>query len=126
MTAREKKKGKNDRLSQMEEGEGRDRMASHRRDCCRSCRDSAAPNHTQGGGTTAAFIDLSTVGDDEGRLEERKLKEERISKECGFVSLARTDFSSILDELQYISVLHHCLRGQMVIHITALHSPCPT
>lgn len=53
---------------------------------------------------TAAFIDSSTVGDDEGRPGERKLKEERISKECGFVSLARTDFSFLLDELQYVTV----------------------
>lgn len=78
-------------------------MASHRRGCWRSCGDSTAPSHTRGGGATAAFIDLSTVGDDEGRPGERKLKEERISKEWGFVSLARTDFSFLRDELQYVS-----------------------
>lgn len=72
----------------MEKGEGRDRVASHRR----GCGDRAAPNHTQGGGAMAAFIDSSTVGDDEGRPGERKLKGKRISKEHGLVSLARVDF----------------------------------
>lgn len=64
---KKKRRGKNDRLPQMEKGEGRDRVASHRRGCWRSCGDSAAPSHTQGGGATAAFIDSSTVGDDEGK-----------------------------------------------------------
>lgn len=79
-------------------------MASHRRGCWRSCGDSAAPSHTQGGGATAAFIDSSTVGDDEGKPGERKLKKERISKECGFASLAETDFPFLLDELLRASV----------------------
>lgn len=56
MTAREGKKveGKNDRLLQMEKGEGRDRVASDRRGCRGSCGDAAAPSHTRGGGATVA------------------------------------------------------------------------
>lgn len=39
-----------------------------------------------------------------GDQGKRKLKEERISKECGFVSFTKTDFSFLLDELQHVSI----------------------
>lgn len=57
---REKRKGKNDRLTQMEKGEGRDRAATDRRGCRGSCRDTASPSHTRevGATGTASFYRL--------------------------------------------------------------------
>lgn len=63
-----------------------------------------------------------------GDRGKRKIKEEKISKEYGFVSRARTDLSFLLDELQHLSVNGSVVSGdrQMVTHITALHPPsCP-
>lgn len=80
-----KRRRKNDRLPQMEKGEGRDRVASHGGGgCWRSCRDSAAPNHTRGGGATAAFIDSSMAGNDEGRSGEEKTKRRKDKQRVWF------------------------------------------
>jgi len=76
----------------MEKGEGRDRVASHRRGCWRSCGDSVAPSHTQGGGAMAAFIDLSTVGDDEGRQGEEKTKGRKDKQRLWFCIISEDRF----------------------------------